>query len=221
MSYRIRMMHKEDIDQVSEIDREAFPTQLPPPNYQHELRNRLAHYIVAYGVDETEEVPQEPDPPRDDANGVGSLWQKVFGRNNAREKKKVISEYGNHDIVGFVGFWVIADEAHIISIASRVPLRRNGIGELLLIAAIDLAVELKAQNITLEVRVSNTEAQRLYTKHGFAQAGVRHGYYVDNREDGLIMSTDSITSAAYKAQFQRLKQLYYSKWGITPRKITR
>lgn len=212
-------MHKEDIDQVSEIDREAFPTQLPPPNYQHELRNQLAHYMVAYGVDEPVETPPEPPPPQENSNGVSALWRRVLGRNNAR--KTLASEYSKQSIVGFVGFWVIADEAHIISIAARVPLRRNGIGELLLISAIDLAAELKAHIVTLEVRVSNTEAQRLYTKYGFAKAGMRYGYYVDNREDGLIMSTESITSAAYKAQLARLKQLYSAKWGITPEKIAR
>ena len=48
MPYYVRPMCKEDIAQVTEIDQEAFPTTWAPPNYQRELRNRLAHYIVAY-----------------------------------------------------------------------------------------------------------------------------------------------------------------------------
>jgi len=219
LSYRIRLMRKEDVDQVSEIDREAFPTQLPPPNYQYELRNRLAHYMVAYQEEgEIADVPQEPVAPKESNGGI-SLWRRLLGGNNSREQ--VALDYGQQSIVGFVGLWIIADEAHIISIATREVLRRNGIGELLLIAAIELAAELKAHAVTLEVRVSNTDAQHLYTKYGFTQAGVRYGYYVDNREDGLIMTTERVTSATYKARFQRLKRLYARKWGIAPGEIAR
>ncbi|UCC16508.1 MAG: hypothetical protein JSU58_09095 [Dehalococcoidales bacterium] len=47
MSYYIRPMRKEDIPQVSRIDREAFPTMLPPPNFERELRNQMTHFYVA------------------------------------------------------------------------------------------------------------------------------------------------------------------------------
>lgn len=218
MAYRIRLMRKEDVDQVSEIDREAFPTQLPPPNYQYELRNRLAHYLVAYEEGEIVEVTRET-VVAEKSNGGISLWRRVLGRNNTR--KQATLEYGKQSIVGFVGLWIIADEAHIISIATREVLRRNGIGESLLVAAISLAAEMKAHTVTLEVRVSNTDAQHLYTKYGFTPAGVRRGYYVDNREDGVIMTTERITSAVYKARFQRLKRLYARKWGKTPGEIAR
>ncbi|MFC1957614.1 ribosomal-protein-alanine N-acetyltransferase, partial [Chloroflexota bacterium] len=77
----------------------------------------------------------------------------------------------------------------------------------------DLATKLKANIVTLEVRASNTAAQSLYTKYGFTQAGVRRGYYIDNREDGLIMSTQNITSTAFQAQFQQLKKINLQKCG--------
>ena len=48
MPLTIRMMHRQDISQVSEIDHEAFPTEWPPTNFQRELENKLAYYIVAY-----------------------------------------------------------------------------------------------------------------------------------------------------------------------------
>ena len=47
LSCYVRLMRQEDIDQVTEIDRESFPTEWPPVDYRHELENRLAHYIVA------------------------------------------------------------------------------------------------------------------------------------------------------------------------------
>jgi hypothetical protein len=56
--YSVRPMRKEDIRQVTQIDREAFPTQWPPPNYQHELKNQLARYLVT--CDDTK-IFEEPD----------------------------------------------------------------------------------------------------------------------------------------------------------------
>jgi ribosomal-protein-alanine N-acetyltransferase len=47
LTYTIRPLVKEDLDQVNTIDREAFPTQWPPPNYRQELQNKIAHYLVA------------------------------------------------------------------------------------------------------------------------------------------------------------------------------
>ena len=116
-------------------------------------------------------------------------------------------------ILGFAGIWAVADEAHLTNIAVRKQYQRQGIGELLLISIIDLTIELKANTMTLEVRASNTSAQSLYYKYGFTQVGVRRGYYSDNREDGLIMSTESITSTSFQARLHKLKQAYFRKYG--------
>src|SRR6266567_4754875 len=62
-----------------------------------------------------------------------------------------------------------------------------------------------AKWVTLEVRVTNHNAQNLYRKYGFHEAGVRHRYYSDNNEDALIMWTEEINSPAYKRKFQELK----------------
>ncbi|GAI47616.1 unnamed protein product, partial [marine sediment metagenome] len=64
------------------------------------------------------------------------------------------------------------------------------------------------------VRASNTAAQSLYSKYGFTQAGVRRGYYTDNREDGVLMSLENIASAPVQANLQRLKQAHSQKWEI-------
>jgi ribosomal-protein-alanine N-acetyltransferase len=120
----------------------------------------------------------------------------------------------HHYVVGFVGIWVMADETHITSIAVREAHRSKGIGELLLISVFDMARELKTGVVTLEVRVSNSVAQGLYTKYGFNKVGVRRCYYTDNREDGLIMTTEDINSAHFQMQLQQLRKAYETKWGI-------
>lgn len=203
MSCYLRQMSKEDITQVTEIDREAFPTQWPPANYQNELRNHMAHFAVAC---DGEKSASQPGGEIQQKNPTGLIAKlKRFLSLNHPSSNKLSSSAGDH-IVGFVGSWLMADEAHITSIAVRETYRRQGIGELLLISAIELAMELKADIVTLEVRVSNTGAQKLYSKYGFTQVGLRKGYYTDNREDAIIMSTDKITSAPFQARFQQLKQ---------------
>jgi len=116
----------------------------------------------------------------------------------------IVAEIGGQ-IVGYCGMWLMAGEAHISTIAVRPEWRRRGIGELLLVAMLEQAVELGADLATLEVRVSNIAAQSLYQKYGFAKVGLRPHYYSDRGEDALVMSTRHLTSVAFQSGFQRLK----------------
>lgn len=195
----MRLMGKGDIPQVTEIDHEAFPTLWPPPNYRRELENRLARYLVA--CDDTLKAPESKTTP-----AKGSWLRRLFERG----VPLTAGEY----LFGFAGFWIIAGEVHITNVAVRESRRRQGIGELLLISLINLATELDANLITLEVRASNTAAQALYAKYGFAKVGVRRAYYTDNREDGVLMSLEAITSAPVQANLKRLKEAHLARWGI-------
>ncbi len=217
MPYYVRPMRKEDVTQVTEIDREAFPDQWSPPNYHHELRNRLAHYIVACDEEKTVDTPEVQAPSNKNSTGLASRLRRLLSLN--RLSSNELPPPDRHYIIGFAGFWVMADEAHITSIAAWEAYRRQGIGEMLLISVIDLALELNARLITLEVRSSNTAAQSLYAKYGFTQIGTHRGYYtdrgyhIDNREDAVLMSIQDITSAAFQTQLEQLKQVHSRKWG--------
>ena len=208
--YSMRLMRQEDVAQVTAIDREAFYSQWPPPNYRQELQNRLARYIVA--CDETkipEEIEEKP------VKVHHSLVSRIMGWFNSERFFGDEVPPGGQHIVGFAGIWVLADEAHITNIAVRKHYQRQGIGEMLLIAAIDLARKLKADTMTLEVRASNISAQNLYRKLGFTQVGLRRAYYTDNREDGVLMSTESINSDSFHSHLDQLKEAHSTKWGIT------
>jgi ribosomal-protein-alanine N-acetyltransferase len=207
----VRLLRREDIDQVTEIDREAFPTEWPPPNFKREMENRLARYIVACNA---EEIPDEPEEitPQNGLKNLISRTRRFFNRDQSPGRGR--SARNSECIMGFAGFWTMADEVHITSIATREAFRRQGIGELLLQSIIDMANQRAARIVTLEVRVSNTAAQQLYTKYGFNQVGLRRGYYTDNREDAAIMSTDHIASPPFQAQLQELKEAYTAKWGV-------
>jgi ribosomal-protein-alanine N-acetyltransferase len=204
-------MTKEDIPQVNEIDREAFPTQWPPPNYRNELQNQLARYVVVWDDAVT------PPGPAANKKGLAGLWAGIKRWLESDSSiGKEISPAEKQYLIGFAGIWVLADEAHVTNIAVRRKYQRRGIGELLLIATIDLAQELKATMLTLEVRASNLTAQSLYRKYGFAEVGVRRAYYVDNREDGILMSTENITSESFQAQLRQLRESLAGKLEKVP-----
>jgi len=209
--YAIRPMCLGDVSQVNDIDRECFPTQWPTISFRRELlSNRLSHYLV---------VLEKHNNPTDLAEQLDQSVSRSAGRFPERLRRffsadNTLLSTTNQRIVGIVGFWIMAGEAHISTIGVRSAYRRQGLGELLLISTIELAQTLNAHVITLEVRVSNSVAQALYEKYSFTKAGVRRGYYSD-REDAVIMTTDTITSAPFQSQFQRLKEAHAQTWGLT------
>ena len=91
-------------------------------------------------------------------------------------------------ILAYGGYWLLGDEAHIVTIATHPEFRRLGLAEYLLRRMIEQAQAGGATDITLEVRMGNGAAQRMYEKLGFVKVGVRKEYYRDNREDALLMT---------------------------------
>ena len=106
-------------------------------------------------------------------------------------------------LVGYSGFWLIGEEAHITTLAVAPDCRRQYIGERLLIHDIGAAQKVGANWMTLEVRVSNEMAQLLYYKYGFKSLGFRRNYYQDNGEDALVLWTEQINSADFKALVEK------------------
>jgi ribosomal-protein-alanine N-acetyltransferase len=103
------------------------------------------------------------------------------------------------DLVGYSGFWLVNghEEAHITTLAVHPDNRRQHIGERLLINDIVEAKKCGARWLTLEVRMSNDSAQKLYYKYGFKNLGVRKHYYQDNDEDALVLWTENIESPEF------------------------
>ena len=127
--------------------------------------------------------------------------------------RKLVPPNPDFYVAGYVSVWYQGEEAHITEIAVREPLRGNGIGELLLIGALRAAMEYGSKVMTLEARVSNFIAHRLYEKYDFKSMGTRKGYYSDNREDAVIMTTSPILTEEYQEMFQERQEAYRSRWG--------
>ena len=109
------------------------------------------------------------------------------------------------EIVGYGGMWLMVDEAHITTFAVHPSWRRQRIGERLLLAFLDLAVARQAHEATLEVRLSNLAARRLYEKYGFRPVGLRPRYYSDDNEDALIMTTEPLAEPRMRERLSRLR----------------
>lgn len=213
MRVELRPMVKADIPQVREIEQEAFPTNGFLTPYERELeRTDLASYLVAWTPDlmVPEPSPRGPSPLRRFLSGIES-W---LG-NGPPPTEKPMREQAL--IVGYIGLWVAGDEAHITAIAVREQFRGQGIGELLMLGAVQETQARHLRRLTLEVRVSNTNAQRLYEKYGFRTLGIRRGYYTAPREDAYIMGTDPIDTPEYQGLLARLQEAYWARYGDTRR----
>ncbi len=186
---RIEPMTVNDLGQVLEIERVAFPSPWSARAYEYELRyNGMAHYFVArLDVGEVSRRTQR---------GVRSWFRRFF---------RAQADDNNDLVVGYTGYWLMAGEAHISTIAVRPEYRGRAFGELLLTHALSDATRQGGHVATLEVRVSNTNAQRLYLKYGFEKVGMRKAYYSDNNEDAFIMTTPALNAASYQETLRRLR----------------
>ena len=90
-------------------------------------------------------------------------------------------------IIGYAGMWHVVTEGHITNVAVDPDYRNMGAGNALLNRLIETAEEKDMLGVTLEVRVSNDTARRLYEKNGFVITGSRKEYYENNKEDAYIM----------------------------------
>ena len=215
MPYAIRPAKEADVFQLTEIEKEAFPTSWPATPFKREVSNRTASFLVAYQLPEdgqsfSSASHEPPGESRDIATrGLRGFWRRLLQRKAPESLPDSPTEY----IAGYVATWYMTDEAHITGIAVRESMRGNGLGELLLMASIELALRRQSRIVTLEVRASNHVAQSLYSKYGFSQVGIRKGYYSDNHEDAYIMTTDPISSPAYNQQLQSLEETYKTRRG--------
>jgi ribosomal-protein-alanine N-acetyltransferase len=194
-------MRPADIPQILDIERASFPTMWPQTVYQRELKNNMARYLAAY---EPAAGPHEPIA-EEPVVGIIRLVRRIFNPQPA--------EPSSDRILGMVGLWFMVGEGHIVTLAVRPELRRMGLGEVLLTAALEAAVEAQQEEVTLEYRISNAAARALYEKYGFAQVGVRARYYTDNHEDAVLMTTPPLRSSEFRQLITQRVAEQRERWG--------
>jgi ribosomal-protein-alanine N-acetyltransferase len=184
LPYVVEPMTLADLDSIMEIERVAFATPWSARAYRYEItQNEQSIMLVVR--------------PRLHARGL------------LARLRDQLEPARPGSLMGYAGLWLLLDEAHICTIAVHPEHRRQGLGELLLLALLDQGREQGACRATLEVRVSNFVAQGLYHKYGFEIVSVRKRYYSDSGEDAYIMTTPPFDTAEFQANLhQRRSQLH-------------
>jgi ribosomal-protein-alanine N-acetyltransferase len=181
--YVVERMAPKDVPAVAVMEKLVFAMPWSARAFEYELQhNAMAHFVV---------VREKPAAVTED--GLRAHW---WGGRKLPPQQPVL---------GYAGLWLIVDEGHVCTLAVHPDWRGRRLGELLLVTLIERSFSLNASVVTLEVRASNLVAQQLYRKYGFAVVGLRKGYYSDNHEDALIMTTDPISTASYQSLFQELR----------------
>ncbi len=202
--YVLRPMTLADVPQVMDIERESFPSMWPQTAYSHELKNRLARYLVL--VEEGRDGEKDARELARSRPSVRRVMRRLFGRNDDAPPTHRL-------IIGVVGIWLMVDQAHVVTIAVREAFRRQGAGAYLLLAAMEVGFAEEMESVTLEYRRDNSPARALYDKFGFLPVGVRPHYYTDTNEDAVIMTTPPLKSKSYREKYERLKQELVMRWG--------
>ncbi len=150
---------------------------------------------------------------RDDIPAVATLEQqiydnpwsvRVFYDELAMDNRRyLVAEEEGEGIVGYGGLLVVESDAHITTLAVDVAARRQSLGTRLMLALVGGAIGAGVDHITLEVRMSNEGAQRLYQKFGFAPVGLRKHYY--RNEDALVMWANDINGIDYQSRLMGVR----------------
>ncbi len=231
MPYILEDMALEDIHEVAAIERLCFSLPWPTSAYRRELKTpETNRYIVARFVPPEIAIQLGiPEPtvgnitnlehpglhaadkannhPTQHENGNRSLLSTLLPwlRNGDHSRSEPARSTSPFPIVGYAGLWLMVDEAHVTTIGVHPDHRGRGVGELLFLALADIARQMRAFRMTLEVRVTNASAQALYRKYGMENAGVRKRYYSDNGEDAYIMWSEPITSREFQSRTANLR----------------
>jgi ribosomal-protein-alanine N-acetyltransferase len=107
-------------------------------------------------------------------------------------------------VVGYAGLMVVVGEGHVTTLAVAPELHRRKVGTRLLLALVRWAGEHGCASLTLEVRMGNAGAQALYRRFGFVPAGVRRNYYVETKEDALVMWAHDIDAPGYSRRLEAI-----------------
>ncbi|HEX8231309.1 MAG TPA: ribosomal protein S18-alanine N-acetyltransferase [Chloroflexia bacterium] len=232
MPYILEYMTYDDIAQVAAIERVCFTMPWPVSAYKRELKtpetNR--YIVVRYLTPEQARDVGLPEPTpfnlthlthaqtnpdgseavapskTHHASGLSRLTSLLPWRKNGHADGEEDSTHRRFPVVGYAGLWLMVDEGHVTTIGVHPDHRGKGAGELLFLGLVDIAAEMKAARVTLEVRVSNLPAQALYRKYGLEIAGVRKRYYSDNGEDAYIMWSEPVSSPHFEERMARLRE---------------
>ncbi len=188
-------MKTDDLNYVEYIANRSFPTPWSVKTFEREIEiNEHGFYWVLV----VDRCVSDVD--------LGKCSSKA-----AEEKEGVVS-YG--------GYWLLGEDAHIVTIATHSEWRQQGLGKLLLILMMQEAANAGVETVTLEVRESNQVAIRLYTQLGFNEEGRRKEYYTkgknsSEKEDALILTYSELQSESSRSHLSQARTNVETRVAMT------
>lgn len=171
----------------AEVEKVFYPkivqeSMLKENNYQlktgHEVRIQIGIDLDVESIMEIQES----------SYGGKAPWGRltVYNELNNMNSFFLMANYYGEGLA-FIALTLRKGRMHITNIGTKPSFQKQGLASILIMSAVDIAKELQLEIMTLEVRVSNTRAKRLYRKIGFKDGYVKKNYYTDNGEDALEM----------------------------------
>ncbi len=171
--------------------------------------------------DFTEKIPVVIAPAlKGDIRAMVDLEELCFGESWTEES--YLNEIGNSrtacylvcrsrgKLAGFIGAWIIMDEAHITTVAVHPDMRGKRLGKCLIWCLMDQAVNRGCRWATLEVATGNAPARKLYERFGFVKIGQRKRYYA-NGEDAVVMWAGKIQQPSYREILNKIQKEWEEK----------
>jgi ribosomal-protein-alanine N-acetyltransferase len=140
-----------------------------------------------------------PAIERIERDSYATPWSRSMFAGELSKSSSICLGAFDDDTNELVGYLIVSryvDAWHVMNIAVSPELRRGGVGTAMLRRLFEQTAGDGRRGYTLEVRVSNAAAIKLYERLGFQQRGIRRGYYTDNREDALIMWKDPVLAGS-------------------------
>jgi len=183
---RIEPMRPDDLDAVAALDAMVSNPVWSRAMFESELTtNQFAGFLVAR------------------ACNVGALHDKAVQGKPVRQAHEgadaptppatlAAPSAADGTVCGYIGFWIVFEELHLLNVAVHPDWRRRGIAAKLVTAVFETAIAKGVTRALLEVRVSNVAAQQLYFRFGFYVLARRDGYYTQPSEEAMIMARDGL-----------------------------
>jgi len=142
------------------------------------------------------------------------LFEEELG---AREARRYLVAIEADVVVGYLGMMFVGDEAHVTIVGVDPSNWGRGVATRLLLDALEEAYRSGARDCTLEVRLGNERAKRLYQRFGFAPVALRRGYYHDNHEDAIVMWLYDLDDEVELARRDRIRASLEGEHGRSTR----
>lgn len=176
-----------------EKNKEEIETMLYPPTISESMLKEKTSSLkngeaIVLSLANRFDLDDIIDIQEDCYNGVAP-WGRVAVNSELRNKRSSFFLMCHHqeEAIAFIGISMRQDSFHVTNIATRPRYQSQGIGSFLIDVIIDLGKQTNRKRVTLEVRISNGDAQRLYRNLGFQDVRIKKNYYHNNGEDALDM----------------------------------